>query len=181
MTDSCRAGKDNERALVTWARAHGYPHADRQIRTGAGRNYAHRPDTGDVTLCPGVIAQVKSLQPTTRAERMIPTWLKETEAQRAAAHADLALLVVRRHRTTNVGTWWTHLYLHTALVWLFGETRVPSYANDIPVRLTLAHTVQLLRANGWGEPPDPEPVTAPYQPFPVPAIDVHLPASEGPQ
>lgn len=144
-------GKTNERAVVRWFRNNGFPGADRVVRTGAGKAYAHRADEGDIGLAPGVIAQSKRLSPVNRMERAIPGWMAETEAQRVAAGADIALLVVRREGTTDVGEWfaWLPLWQVSAI---HGLTRYP--LASCPVRFQVANVAQLLRAAGYGEPLD---------------------------
>lgn len=141
-------GKEQERRIVRWCRDHGFPKADRVVRTGAGRDYAHRPDEGDVWLAPGVIAQSKRMSPVGRAERAVPQWMRETEAQGLAAHADVALLIVRREGTTDVGEWWAFLHLGTLIDLVDGRGIWGSES----VRMTVADAATLIRVAGYGEP-----------------------------
>lgn len=152
MPNSGRVGKAQEQAIVRHAKANGFPGADRIIRTGAGKGYAVRADEGDIWLCPGVIVQSKRLSPVTRMERAVIAWMIETEAQRVAAKAEYALLIVRREGTANVGHWWAHLYLRD-LVWLATKHK-HNVGDDHEerVRLTVADAYTLLRAAGYGTP-----------------------------
>jgi hypothetical protein len=162
-----------ERAVVSYLRAHGWPGAERTVRTGyrvAGR--ASR-DQGDVDGAPGLAWQVKTT--TANAEPMVRKWLAETEDQRAAAGADLGLLVVKRIGATDPGRWWSYLRLD-ALAQLLARitgplppagpvarlaplgpatVRLGPCAN--PVRLELAVVVDLLRHAGYGSPPEEYP------------------------
>jgi hypothetical protein len=136
-------GKDTEQRLARWLREHGgFPHAERTVRTGYRVSSRSMADAGDIDGCPGLAFQAKSLRPADRAERAVPDWLLETEAQRQAAGADIGVLVVRRWGTTDVGRWWAFLPL-------------PQLAGDgpfVPVRLELAHAVAYLHRVGYGCP-----------------------------
>jgi hypothetical protein len=152
-----RRGKEAERAIVRWARVHGYPHAERVIRTGYRTAARQSADTGDVTLCPAVIVQAKTYTDAGRMERAVPQWMADTEAQRVAAGAEYALLVVRRNGCADVGDWWCWLPGHTfTMLTAPGATRpgagldVPGAPNP-PVRITLAAASALLRWAGWGD------------------------------
>ena len=151
MTDYDRLGKEQERRIVRWAREHGFPFADRIVRTGAGKDYAHRADEGDVWLCPGVVVQSKRLSPPNRAERAVPGWMIQTEFQRAAAKADVALLIVRRAGTADVGEWWCFLpaFILARLLWI-GATSTTWARADFPVRLLVSDAAKLLIAAGYG-------------------------------
>lgn len=159
-----------ERAVVSYLRAHGWPGAERTVRTGyrvAGR--ASR-DQGDVDGTPGVCVQVKTT--TANAEPMVRKWLAETEDQRLAAGADVGLLVVKRIGATDPGRWWTHLRLD-ALAQVLVRITGPLPADGpvarlaplgpatvrlgpcaTPVRLELSVVVDLLRHAGYGSPPE---------------------------
>lgn len=155
MTNSDRLGKEQERTIVRWARCNGFAHADRVVRTGAGRGYGHRADEGDVWLCPGVIAQSKRLAPVNRMERAVPVWLEQTEAQRVAADADVGLLIVRREGCADVGQWWCFLPLDDCLkLCQVGEIVRRGVDRGIPARLQVGDTARLLRAYGYGDPLD---------------------------
>lgn len=144
-------GKDTEQRVARWLRGNGFPHAERTVRTGyrvTGRQLA---DAGDIDGTPGITWQVKSLRPATRAEREVPGWLLETDAQRAATGASVGLLVVRRWGTTDVGRWWA--YINASDLFGVADGFAGAALNPgviMPVRLELRHMVTLLRGWGWG-------------------------------
>lgn len=146
-------GKRAERDVVNWLRDHGFPGAERAVRTGYTANGRSAADPGDVTGTPGIVWQVKDV-----AREDIERWLAETEAQRlggpGAKPAELGILVVRRRGTADVGRWWAWLPIdqlshvmadETADQWLDPRT--------FPVRLELGDLVTLLRDAGYGIPP----------------------------
>lgn len=147
---STNVGKDTEQRVARWLREHGYPHAERTVRTGyrvAARTLA---DAGDIDGCPGLTIQCKSLRPTDRAERAVEGWLAETEQQRLQTGADVGVLIVRRWGTTDVGRWWAFVP-----AWVLGanlRAKVSTPPLDAPVRLEVRHAVALLRCWGYGEP-----------------------------
>jgi len=149
-------GKTTERAVAAWFRTHGFPGGERIRRTGYATLNRETPDESDIAIAPGLIAQVKALRPANRAERAIPGWLTQAEAQRVAARADLCLLIVRRDGTADVGEWWC--WLTTAqLITLNGATFTDYRLDpdpDMPVRVQVAHIAPLLQAAGYGNPPD---------------------------
>lgn len=144
-------GAETERLLVKGLRGLGFPHADRTIRTGG----TGRADLGDIDGTPGLVWQIKSLRPATRAEAAVPGWMVETEQQRAAARASLGILVVRRDLFVPA-SWWAFL----PLVDLYGlgdgftGRTAPRLAEGelVPVRLRLDHLCRVLRGFGFGEP-----------------------------
>lgn len=158
-------GKVTERATVRWLRDHGFPGAERTVRTGYRTATRTLADAADLDLCPGLIAQVKSLRPATRAERAVDGWLVETEQQRQAAHALHALLIVRREGTADVGEWWAWLPLlnlpgiQTDFVRPLTVPRIAACAL-VPVRLAVADACYLLRSIGYGDPITDPPVPA---------------------
>lgn len=136
-------GTAAETAVVRWARANGFPWADRGPLRGAH-------DQGDVTLCPGVIAEVKSHagaasvgQP---AQAQLASWMAETETERANAEADIAILVVKRKGTSDVGRWWVYVP-----AWVLTGGYDPRPA-QYPVQAAFGHLAGWLRSQGWGEP-----------------------------
>jgi hypothetical protein len=135
-------GLVTEQMEVRWFRAHGFPRAERVVRTGYRTPERALPDAGDIALCPGVIVASKSLRPVNRAERAVPGWLTETEAQRVAAGAEVALLVVRRDGTADVGEWFCWL----PYGWCCGLVNGP------PCRLLVRDACVLLRNSGYGSP-----------------------------
>lgn len=153
-----RRGKQAERDVVNAARRNGFPHAERVVRTGYRTRTRVTADEGDVALCPGVIVQVKTYTDAGRMERAIPAWMAETEQQRQAAEADIALLVVRRNGTTDVTEWWCWLPLVAVRCLQTGddahcEPETWSRVDQIPVRTTFGDAVALLHSGGYGDPP----------------------------
>lgn len=154
-----RRGKETEQAAARWFRANGFDGCERVVRTGYRQANREMPDGGDLDLSPGAIAQVKSLRPATRMEREIPAWMSQTEQQRRAARADIALLVVRREHTSDVGEWWAWLPL-IAAEYLRGSGDGHRYTDPatwtgtdtLPLRLSVADAARLLRAGGYGTP-----------------------------
>jgi hypothetical protein len=145
-------GKETERMAARWFRANGYPGCERTVRTGYRTPARELADHADLDLCPGLIAQVKSLRPANRAERAVTGWMRETEVQRDVCGADVGLLVVRREGTADVGEWWAWLWLDDAAALHTGGLYTSLY--QIPVRLLLSDAVTLLRHAGYGTPPD---------------------------
>ncbi|GAA3890396.1 hypothetical protein GCM10022243_64120 [Saccharothrix violaceirubra] len=145
-----RRGAEAERRLAAWLRAHGWPHAERAVRTGyrsAGRLVV---DPGDIVGTPLLVWQVKD-----QAREFAEAWLDETEQQRlgepGSVPADLGLLVVRRRGAADPGRWWVWLPA-AQLVALVADAPAPPLSR--PVRLELVDLVLLLRAAGYGEPVD---------------------------
>lgn len=153
-----RRGLVTEQMVCHWLRAHGFPGAERSVRTGYRTASRELPDAADVVLCPGVIAQVKSLSPASRAERAVPGWMAETEAQRVAAAADVALLIVRRPGTADVGEWFAYLPVGAVTVlcaipvgWVDRCRPEVDRSGDAWARLEMAGAAYLLRRAGYGD------------------------------
>lgn len=145
-------GKDTEQRVARYLRETGFPGCERRVKTGYRVTGREDPDQGDLTGCPGICWQVKSLRPATRAELAVPGWLAETEYQRIASGADLGFLVVRRWGTTDVGRWWVFQRLHQLHGLACGAvTEVPEVpgVGAIPVRMDMAALVGLLHNTGW--------------------------------
>lgn len=123
--------------IFRWFQANGFPGADRE------------------GLAPGVIAVFKSPASVHQAERAVPGWMAETEAQRQAAGADVALLVVRRDGTADVGEWWAFVDAFEFAQWCT-DFEVHGSRLNFPVRLLVADAARLLRAAGFGTPLDEE-------------------------
>lgn len=145
-------GTAAETAVTRAARTRGFPHADRLALTG---HY----DRGDVRLTTGltagVVIEVKGGQMARSAtDRLIETWLDETQAAKQNANSEVSFLVVQRAGVgaPNAHRWhayWRHQWL-TSLTG--GQLMEPFVLGLIPVRLSLEHSLWLLRANGYGEP-----------------------------
>lgn len=160
MTTKTRAsiGKANrdkgaraERALVTWLRTNGWPHAERAIATGNRSGQRVRADLGDVTGTPGLVWQVKNVN-----KPDIDGWLAETEEQRAAADADYGLLVQQRRGQADPGMWWVHVHGSAFAHILTGEA-APFF--ECTVRVALREFAPYLWDAGYGTPV-PVPVSA---------------------
>lgn len=128
-----RRGKEAELAVCKWLRANGFPHAERAVRAGFAVAGRRGGDHGDITGTPGVVWQVKDV-----AKSSVPSWLRETEAQRVAGGAEHGVLVYRRRGVADAGQWRAWLIAGNGLLEM----------DDYP----LASVVKTLRAWGYGEP-----------------------------
>ncbi|ADG98798.1 hypothetical protein Srot_2350 [Segniliparus rotundus DSM 44985] len=94
MTNRMKAKGDRaERAVKDMAAANGFPWCER-LKAGDQR------DKGDLSLAPGVIAQVKD-----RKTLSLRQWLVDTEAQRVNARADVGVLVVKLASPGKAPVW----------------------------------------------------------------------------
>lgn len=95
MTSAARKGWTAEHLFVEFARAQGFPYAER-------RRLAGREDRGDVIGFPGIVWQIKN-----HRKYEIGPWLAETEQQRINARAEIGILVVKAPRlgAAAVGQW----------------------------------------------------------------------------
>lgn len=150
-------GTKGETAVVRAAHPRGFPHADR-ITLGGARNAGDRSDVRlTIGLTAGVVVQVKAGELGKRAsEQQITTWLEQTEQQRIAAGAAIAFLVTQRAGVglTNAHRWWAHMRLGVLLGLVYGTPLAVSTGTplDTPVRMILDAALELLRANGYGDP-----------------------------
>ncbi|GAB2457670.1 hypothetical protein [Xylanimonas ulmi] len=142
-------GTAAETAVVRFARANGFPLAERRALAGAY-------DIGDVLLTAFTIVEVKAGKAAEHAsDNQILAWLDETETERRNANAEAALLVTKRAGKghANAGQWWTHWRLgHLAQVRGYPVDLTDSIADDAVVRMTLASALAQLRAGGYGDP-----------------------------
>lgn len=150
-----------ERKVANYLRAHGFPHAERAVKTGMRTIDRAVADPGDITGTPGLVWQVKALRPLVAAEREVVSWLHETERQRLDGKADLGVLVVRRDQRPE-SEWFA--YLPLADLYGMRGLLLPGPLAEIlerdalvamPVRLYLGDLVTLLRAQGYGDPLGP--------------------------
>lgn len=148
-------GAVSERHLARWLRDHGWPHAERAVRTGFTAADRAIADPGDITGTPGLVWQVK-YRADFDQDAVFATCWHETGQQRATANADFGLLVQRRPRAAHPGRWWVWLgvldllRLHTP-----GERNplaATSTPRGAPVRMELADLVPLLHSAGYGTP-----------------------------
>lgn len=140
-------GTAAETAVVRAARSRGFPWADRYALHG-------RADIGDITLCPGVIVEVKGGQWAKNAsDSLIDDWLTETERERINARADVGFLVVQRAAVgpANAQRWSAWWRLHW-LMDLMPNQGIPSELYDQPVRMSLEGSLAVIRRAGYGEP-----------------------------
>lgn len=152
-----RLGKANrdkgaraERDLVKWLRVNGWPGAERAVRTGYRTTNRTSADPGDVTGTPGIVWQVKH-SATFDEPAKLARHLAATEQQRAAATADLGLLVQRRTGAPDAGRWWVHITGRAFAQLLTGQ---PAPDFDCTARVTLAELVPLLHRAGYGTRPE---------------------------
>lgn len=144
-----KKGTAGETAVVAWMREHGFAWADRQPLRG-------NRDAGDLTLCPGVIVEVKSYAGAPgrgqAPQAVLEAWMRQTETERENARADVGILIVKRNGTTDVGRWFAYVTAWTLAELVAGTTQgFASQALHAPVCLAVADLVGLLRAAGWGE------------------------------
>lgn len=145
-------GKETERMVAGWLRNNGWPGCERRVKTGYRVVGREDPDQGDLTGCPGICWQVKSLRPAERMERAVPKWMAETEAQRFASRSALGFLVVRRWGGTDVGRWWafqTALQLYYLLGGRPAADPRDEFGRLVPVRMDMAALAGLLHQTGW--------------------------------
>ncbi|WP_017972504.1 hypothetical protein [Actinopolyspora halophila] len=143
---NARRGKDAERRVANYLREHGFPHAERAVRTGYATDERTVADPGDLTGTPGLVWQVKDAQ-----REQIAQWWHETDQQGDPVGIDLALLVVRRRGHADEGRWWVWLPI-VDFTWLATGSYEPrSLSRERLLRLELGDLVPLLHAAGYGE------------------------------
>lgn len=139
--------KRRERELVTYLRTHGWPGAERTVRTGYRVAARTSRDRGDIDGTPGVAWQLKDVHES--RHYLVPVWMAETELQRVASGADYGVLVVKRAGHAFPGEWWAFVSLETMRRLLGGEN-APVAGEDV-VRMQLDTLVVLLRRAGYGD------------------------------
>lgn len=124
-------GTAAETAVVKYARAHGFPGAERLALTGAH-------DQGDVRLANGIILEVKAHKQF--SDNDIRDWMAETRREMLNANASHGTLVVKRpgKGDAQVGAWWA----------IHPHREMP----DAPVIMLLADCLELYRLHGHGDP-----------------------------
>lgn len=145
VNPSKQRGTAAETACVRWLRENGFPWADRQPLRG-------NRDAGDLTIAPGLIAEVKSHKSAATGQpghKQLETWLEQTDIETLNAGAEHGVLIVKRAGTTNVGMWWAHMRLG-AFLKLLGCPQSISNPND-PVHTSVASMAAILRARGYGQ------------------------------
>lgn len=143
-----RRGHQAERDLARWLRSHGWPHAERAVRTGYRAANRTSADPGDITGCPGLVISVKDC-----AVERIDTWMTEMDAM-SASPRDLLLLVQRRRGHADPGRWWCWLRSRTLATILGAPSAGWSDSLRLgALRMELGHVVPLLHAAGYGDTP----------------------------
>lgn len=166
MNKPKKIGTAAESAVTRFLQANGFPHAERRALRGT-------QDAGDITGIPGLCIEVKGGDAARIAsDGQIEIWLADTERERAAAGADIGVLVLQRRGVgpANAGRWWAIVQQWPLYgLYLLADrdiTGAPAYtgtepftATDTdpswmraPVRMLLADAVKLLRAAGYGQP-----------------------------
>jgi len=145
-------GKRAERDLVGYLRARGWPGAERTVRTGHRTPGRVSADRGDIDGTIGLAWQAKDVSD--GALYQVPTWLDDVNAQRAAAGADIGVLVVKRRGHADPGDWWAWLTLDDVVHPLTTNTltgyRYPAALFVVPVRLAVGDLVPILHYWGYG-------------------------------
>ena len=135
-----------ETAFVKWARANGFPGAERKPR------YGHR-DQGDINLCPGLVAEIKNYRlPTTGTppDAQLTASLAQAATEKTNADARYCPLIVKRPGTTDVGRWFA--YLPASDLALLTGAYLPVELDSEPVMVTVNALAVLLRSCGYGTP-----------------------------
>ena len=148
---SKRRGTAAETAVVRALRTLGFPAAERRALHGTA-------DLGDITGTPGICWEVKGGDKArTAGDALISKWLAETERERAAADADIGVLVVQRAGVgpARAHLWWAYTTSAVTARLVAAPTRLvlPDAVPVVPVRLTLADLARLLVWAGYGVPP----------------------------
>jgi hypothetical protein len=146
-----RKGATAERAVASYLRFHGFPHAERAVRTGFRTACREGVDPGALTGTPGICWQITDRDDLAQ-DAVLSRRMAETADQAAAAKADLGLLVQRRRGHADPGRWWCWMQA-LDLRELWGpplDVVTPQW--NRPVRMELGDVVAHLRAAGYGEP-----------------------------
>lgn len=130
MIDSQAKGKRAERAVVSWLQANGFPEARRVIRTADARN----ADEGDVRI-DGVTIEVKHYRGGL-TESEVDRFMKKLAIQKRPG--DVGLLVERRDRVSDVGSWWA---------WFMSGDIHAFPSPNVLARVRLCDAVLLIRAS----------------------------------
>lgn len=141
-------GTRYETACVQWLRVNGFPNAERRALAGIH-------DLGDITGTPGIVWECKSGYTAYNAsDGQVAKWLDETERERAAAKADLGVLLLDRagYGPMRNGETWAVIRPN---YWPFANLNPLRAIGDRPVRLHLASMSLILRTLGYGDPIHP--------------------------
>ncbi|QWF78734.1 hypothetical protein [Amycolatopsis sp. CA-230715] len=153
---SNRRGKEAEQAVARWLREHGWPDAQRTVRTGWKVGDHQSRDRGDIDGTRGLCWQVKTSRDDFTDTRVLAV-LAATADQAVASGADYGIAIERRAGKTDPGRWWA--WMTAGDLYALAETArnpfvlaVPQPVLDVPVRLLLRDLVPLLHAAGYGAP-----------------------------
>ncbi|GAA1962066.1 hypothetical protein [Amycolatopsis minnesotensis] len=153
---SNRRGKEAEQAVARWLREHGWPDAQRMVRTGWKVGDRRSRDHGDIDNTPRLAWQVK-ISPEDFTDSRVLVVLAATADQAVASGADYGIAIERRVGKTDPGRWWA--WITAGDLYALAETArnpfvlaVPQPVLEMPVRLLLRDLVPLLHAAGYGIP-----------------------------
>ena len=139
-------GTAAETAVVRYARANGFPGADRLALSGVRDRGDVRLTTG---LTAGVVVEVKGGKAAENASpARISEWLGEVARAKDNAGAQVAFLVTKRRGVgpANAGGWYAHFDSGEFLT-VAGADVPPEGVG--PVTMSLASALALLRGTGW--------------------------------
>lgn len=152
-------GTAAETAFVRYARANGFDHED-ETRRAHRIVLAGSEDQGDVSLCPGVVVEVKGGHAAECAsDLLIATWLDETERERRNRGATIGFLVRKRKArgAARVGDWHAHMPGETfARLYDYTLGYLPKLDDNargyrLPaVELRVGEALELIRRAGYG-------------------------------
>lgn len=151
MNKSKNIGTAAESACVTYARAHGYPLAERLALAGS-------QDLGDVRLTAFVHLEVKGGHAAEAAsDAQIEAWMLELERELGHAGAIAGALITKRrgYGAQRAEHWWAHVRASWLATWrCYPETHTYPVQPEATVRMTYADLLVQLRAAGYGTPLD---------------------------
>lgn len=137
MNKSKQIGTRGETAVVKALRANGFPGAERRALAGAH-------DLGDILMCPGIIVEVKWGAAARDASLADIAWFwRQTDKERANSKAELGLLVVQRKGYGDARADKSRCFLDLGHIWGHNHRRV---------EVCLDEALEILRAEGWGDP-----------------------------
>jgi hypothetical protein len=153
VNPSKNKGTSCESAVVKFARANGFPWAERMALTGA-------KDCGDVRLTPLgwtaglIVIEVKAHKSAGTGQpgpAQLTEWMAQAEAERLNAGAAHCPLVVKRTGTADVGMYFAYVPAWSVAQLMEGHVvGLPNLSE--PVCMVVAVLVQLLRRAGYGDP-----------------------------
>ncbi len=136
-----RKGHDTERAVARYLQTVGFGGAQRAVRNT-------QPDPLDLTGIPGTVWSIKNVSATPQ----IGTLLAQAENARDRQGAELAILVIRRHRHAQPARWWAWITYSSLTRAVTGHRCGAGSAT--PTCFELGELVPLLHAAGYGDPTD---------------------------